>query len=199
MAAHFLVGAIQNGVVKDAAFGQAHIAQTLFDSGVVKRADALRIDGSHSRAFLHFNHKDVAVAAQTHVAEKARAIERVNRGVAFGACEFIAHLERQVREHRTGFSTGNTLDSNIFDDKIGGCRERDTRDRQERGRYRGAQQGRSKTHFFKRFARMAYCISLTKSLERAKAPNAKTIKSPTFWPACITDSGRGRPRTISSK
>ena len=110
-------------MVENAAFGHTDITQTLLNGCIIKSFDTLRADRGNGGTFLQLNHKHIAVTFESNITEKTGAKERVNSRIALGIGKFIADLERQVRQHRTRFGTGDALNSDILNNKIrGGCK-----------------------------------------------------------------------------
>ena len=71
----------------------------------------------------------------------------MNGRVTLGVRELVAYLEGQMREHRAGFGTGDTFNSDILNNKIRARCENGPCDRHERRRDGGAQKGRLQMHF----------------------------------------------------
>lgn len=102
-------------MVEDAAFGQTHVAQALFDAVLIEGLDAVGFNGGHGRTFDHVDDKHRAVDGQVNVAEQPRGVELVNGfGAALGVV-FVADAKRQMRENRTGLSTLNAFDADVGD------------------------------------------------------------------------------------
>ena len=140
--AHFLIGAIQNRLIENTAFGQSHVPETLFDARLIKGLDAVRFNTRHGRTFREVQNQHVAVNAHAHVTEKPGRIKHVNGfGTGFRRV-LIPYPKRQMGKDRTGFRTLNAFHPDV-PDREDLSRRRGGKRREHRGRRRAHQKGLS--------------------------------------------------------
>ena len=72
-------------------------------------------DLGDSRPFLYHDHEHVAVRFQPYVLEETGRVERFYRRGDAILVDGVANLDRQIREHRAGFSALNALYADILD------------------------------------------------------------------------------------
>ncbi len=115
LAPQFLLGALQQRTVEDAAFRETDFAQGLDHLFLVELLDAGQFDGRDGRTLLDQDDQHVAVDLELHVLEESAGIQRAYGLRAPLRIEAVADAHRQVAEDRSGLSALHALDTNVAD------------------------------------------------------------------------------------
>ncbi len=118
LATQFLLGALEQRSVVDAAVGQSDVAQRLEDLVFLELLDAGELDRRDRRTLVDDDDQYVAVDFESDVLEKAARVERADRLRAALGIEAVADADRQVGEDGAGLGALDAFDADVADDEF---------------------------------------------------------------------------------
>ena len=115
LALQLLLGAVEQGAVKDSRLGQARVGQGLLQDLLVELLGATHLDCTNGWPLFDQDHQHLSVELHPHVLEEPRCIEQPDRLRDGGVGESIAHANGQVREHRARLNALQALHTHVLD------------------------------------------------------------------------------------
>ncbi len=112
-----LLRLIQHCAIKNPRLSQAVVLQGFAQLILIEVFGPIDIDLIDRWTFINDHDQGVAVRLQLHITEETGSKQSLDRSSRLVVIEAITHANRQVVEHRTGFSTLHPFDLDILDGK----------------------------------------------------------------------------------